>query len=240
MKKVMTYETLRSFAYSNDRLVRGTIRGVALSFTGLGGQGMYDEDMEYGRALAEKGIVLLIPYVNPWNWMNEQAVRYTDEIIAVLKAHYALPDDLPVVSTGGSMGGQSALVYTRYAEKTPVACIANCPVCDMVFHYTERPDLPRTIYSAFGMDDSDTLEEAIARRSPLHLVDEMPDVRYVVFHCDADQAVNIDSHSEKFVQAMREKHRIEYHVIPGRGHCQLDEENQALYESLPAEIILNM
>lgn len=238
MKRVMTYETLRSFTYSNDQLIEGKINGMVLSFTGLGGQGMYDDHIDYGRTLAQQGIILLIPYVNPWNWMNAQAVRYTDEIIAVLKEHYSLDDDIPVVSTGGSMGGQSALIYTRYAAKTPVACITNCPVCDMVFHYTERPDLPRTIYSAYGMDGFDTLEEAIAARSPLHLADEMPDVRYVVFHCDADRAVNIASHSEKFVQAMKKSHRIEYHVIPGRDHCQLDEENQALYESLPAEIIL--
>ena len=57
-------------------------------------------------------------------------------------------ENIPVVSTGGSMGGQSALVYCAYSKRTPVACVANCPVCDTVFHFTERPDLPRTLYSA--------------------------------------------------------------------------------------------
>ena len=37
-------------------------------------------------ALADKGIACLIPYLNPWNWMNRQAVAYTDELIAVLCA----------------------------------------------------------------------------------------------------------------------------------------------------------
>lgn len=238
MKRVMSYETLRSFTYSNDRLLQGSIKGIVLAFTGLGGQDMYNNEDDYGKRLAKNGIVYLIPYVNPWNWMNEQAVRYTDEIIAVLKEQYGFSDNIPVVAMGGSMGGQSALIYTRYAAQTPIACIVNCPVCDMVFHYGERPDLPRTMYSAYGMDDFPTLEEAIAAHSPIHLADEMPDVKYVVFHCDEDRAVDIHRHSERFVALMQKNHRIEYHVVHGRDHCQLDEKNRALYEKLPEDAIL--
>jgi len=32
MKKVITYETLRNFAYSNDRLIMGKIRGIVVEF----------------------------------------------------------------------------------------------------------------------------------------------------------------------------------------------------------------
>lgn len=237
MKKIITYDTLKNFTYTNDDLIRGEVKGIILSFMGLGGAAMFSEN-ERGTALAEKGIVYLIPYLNPWNWMNEQAVSYTDELIDVLFEHYGLAEHTPVVSTGGSMGGLCALVYTKYAKRTPKACVANCPVCDLLYHFTERPDLPRTLVSAYGMYEADTLEEAMATASPMHLIDCMPDVKYTIFHCDADRAVNIHSHSEKFVEEMKKEHDVVYIVVPGRGHCDLGGMNAA-YEKAAEDAVLN-
>lgn len=236
--KIMTYETLRNFAYSNDAIIEGDIKGIIVDFKGLGNTEMVEDQNWRGEELAQKGIIYIIPYNNPWNWMNEQAVMYTDELIEVVKMHYGL-GDVPVVACGGSMGGLCALMYTKYAAVTPVACVVNCPVCDLVFHYTERPDLPRTLYSAFGMSGAATIEEAMAARSPMHQADSMPDVKYTVFHCDADEAVNIHSHSEKFVAKMAEKYDITYHVVHGRGHCDLDDENRALYNEAAEKAILD-
>lgn len=222
MEKIMTYETLRSFTYSNDKLCTQPIRGIVVNFTGLGGASMMDYDSALAITYAKQGIVYLHPYVNPWNWMNRQAVEYTDEIIDVLLAQYGLPEDLPIVSSGGSMGGQSALVYTYYAKRTPVACVANCPVCDLPYHFTERPDLPRTLYSAFGSMEG-TMEEALRSASPLHLAETMPDTAYIIFHCGADQAVNKEKHSDRFVAAMQDRD-ITYYEIPECGHCDLPAE----------------
>ena len=237
MKKIITHETLRLFAYSNDTLIQGEIKGIILSFMGLGGATMF-EYQSRGDALAEKGIIYVIPYLHPWNWMNEQAVAYTDELIDALFTHYHLPESTPIVSTGGSMGGLCSLIYTKYAKRTPAACVANCPVCDLLFHYTERPDLPRTLYFAYGMYEADTLEEAMTTASPLHLADSMPDVKYTIFHCDADQAVNLHSHSEKFVEEMKKAHDIDFIIVPGRGHCDLGEEFQPMYEKAAEDAIL--
>jgi len=150
MEKIMTWENLGSFAYTNHEVINGDIRGIVVSFVGLGGAitwfGSQNLDgIEWGK----KGILDVHPYNNPWNWMNRQAIDWTDEVLDVLFDHFNLPEATPIISTGGSMGGQCALVYTRYAKRTPKACFANCPVCDMPFHFTERPDLPRTIYSAY-------------------------------------------------------------------------------------------
>ena len=221
MKKVMTYETLRSYAYSNDHLINGEIKGIVVEFFGLGSTTVHKTDNGDALEYAEKGIVYIIPYNNPWNWMNAQAVAYTDEIIDVICEHYGLGDDVKVVSTGGSMGGLSSLVYTVYAKRTPVACVANCPVCDFPFHYTERPDLPRTIYSSIFNEEGE-LEEVLRRRSPLHLVDRMPRVPYTVFHCERDASVNINAHSIPFVEAMQKAGQdITFIRIPHRPHCNL-------------------
>lgn len=228
MEKLITYPTLRNFAYSNDKICQKPIRGIALSFFGLGGKEMFAEDTELGLFLAEKGIILIIPYTNPWSWMNKQAVAYTDELIDVIMEEYGLPEDLPIVSTGGSMGGQSALVYTAYAKRTPKACVANCPVCDLPYHFTERPDLPRTLYSAFGQYDC-SLEEALQSASPLHLAEagKMPDVKYTIYHCTEDKAVNKEMHSDRFVVAMH--YGVNYFAVPDRGQCDLPPEFRESY-----------
>jgi len=229
MEKIITIDNLRNFAYCNNSICAQPIRGVALSFFGLGGKDMYDEDTEVGRMYAEKGILFLIPYYNPWSWMNRQTVDLVDELVDVLFQTYALPEDTPVISTGGSMGGLSALVYTAYASRTPAACVTNCPVCDLVYHFTERADLPRTLYSAFGTYPG-TMDEAMATASPVPFVKKMPvSTAYTIFHCEQDKAVNKQKHSDRFVELLRQNHDVTYIAVPDRGHCDLPEDMKSLF-----------
>ena len=229
MEKIITYENLRNFAYSSDRLVKGEIKGIVISFYGLGGAAMYSKDCGTAIDLAKKGIVYIHPYTNPWCWMNESAVKLTDEIIEVLCDRYNLGKNVKIVSSGGSMGGLSALVYTAYAKITPVACVTNCPVCDLPYHYTERDDLPRTLYSAFSTYEG-SMDEALRSASPLHLASKMPQIPYVIYHCTADLAVNIEKHSERFVEAMRaEGRQIDFIKVEDRGHCDLTAEAALTY-----------
>lgn len=220
MEKQITFDNLRYFAYSNGESCVKPIRGIVLSFFGLGTMHMFQEDTREGAFFAEKGILYVVPYNNPWAWMNEQSVQYTDELLDVLMAHYQLPEGLPIVSTGESMGGLASLVYMLRAKRTPVACVANCPVCDLPFHYTERPDLPRTLYSAYWHETGD-MDAALRRHSPLHLVDQLPQADYYLFHCDCDQAVSKTLHTDKLVDAMQGRFNVTYHVVPDRGHCDL-------------------
>ena len=236
MKGIINYHNLTQFAYSNDKLCAHPIQGIVLSFAGLGWQEMYSEESKTGQYYAKHGIVYLVPYNNPWAWMNRQAVSYTDEIVDVIMSHYKLSQTIPMVSTGGSMGGQSALVYMLYAKHTPIACVANCPVCDVVYHYTERHDLPRTLYSACYSYDG-TLEEALRSVSPIHLSDNMPDSSYYIFHCEEDKAVSKEKHSDLFVEQLSKHHMVTYHIIPGRGHCDLPEPMKDLFKHYVLESI---
>ncbi len=238
MKKIITFETIRNFCYVNDTVCTKPIRGIVLNFFGLGGVSMFEEDTPEGKRFGEKGILYVTPYNNPWAWMNSQAVAYTDEIIDVLMARFGLSGDTPIVSSGGSMGGLSALVYTQKAKYTPILCVANCPVCDLPYHYTERPDLPRTLYSAFYHEEG-TLENAMKTASPYHLAEKMPHISYVVFHCTEDQAVNKEKHSDRFVEKMiQTSHTVEYRSVDGRGHCDLTSEEWDCYYAKIEDAIL--
>ena len=239
MDKIITAENIRSFAYVNDAVCLLPIKGVALSFFGLGNMTMYDGDTAEGVSLGKNGILYVVPYTNPWAWMNAQTVALVDEILDVLFDKFSLPDSTPIVSSGESMGGQSALTYCAYAKRTPVACVANCPVCDALYHYSERADLPRTMYSALHNFDG-TLECALKSISPIHLAERLPKIRYFIFHCDADSAVNISVHSDLFVKKMREVgHSVDYTVVKGRDHCDIGKENRILFEKLIADSVLS-
>ncbi|MBE6589440.1 MAG: hypothetical protein E7643_04610 [Ruminococcaceae bacterium] len=227
MEKIITYDTLRSFAYSNDKLIKGEIRGIVLHFSGLSFKDMIDSDPSDAKEYAEKGIVYIVPYFNPWCWMNKSAVALIDEIIDVVCTHYAIVSPR-IVSSGVSMGGLCALVYCAYAKNTPVSCVANCPVCDLPYHFTERPDLPRTLYSAFFEYDG-TMEEALCSASPVHLAPRMPQISYTIFHCEHDLAVNIQKHSERFVEAMRPYGEVTLIRVPLRSHGDLSAEARVRY-----------
>ena len=238
MEKMINYENLRSYAYSNDKLIQGKIKGIVIDFFGLGCQAMYHEDTNSGKFFAENNVIFINPYTNPWGWMNKDEVRLADEIIDTLCQKYGLGDDVPVVSIGGSMGGLACIVYTMYAKRTPVGCVANCPVCDLPYHYTERVDLPRTLYSAFYSYDC-TLDEALKSCSPLHLAASLPKkTEYTIFHCEKDSLVNIDMHSEKFVNELSKYRNVGYYKVPDRDHCDLGAENDQKYKEIALSYVL--
>lgn len=230
MNKIITYDNLRYFAYVNDNICTKPIRGVVVDFFGQGDCSMFWEDTEIGEFYAEKGILFVVPYTNPWAWMNTQTIAFTDEIVDILFDKYDLSENIPMVYSGISMGGLGALVYTKYSKRTPVACVTNCPVCDLPYHYIEKDYQPRSLYSAFYNEEGD-LDSVLKRFSPYHLAEEMPDIKYYIFHCDEDQAVNINKHSENFVSEMIKKGKdITYEIVHGRAHVDLTPEAFELYK----------
>lgn len=229
LHNIITPENVSSFAYQNGDLIQGPARGIVLEFHGLGYCAMMEEPGAFPRLLAQHRILYAFPYYGPWSWMNDVAVRTVDQIVSALQARYGLPADAPVVSTGGSMGGLSALIYCRYAARTPDACAANCPVCDLPYHFTERPDLPRTLYQAFG-HYTGSLEEAMRSASPLHQAANLPDIPYYIVHGDGDEAVNKARHSDRLAAALQPAHRVTYDQVPGMAHCALEGAALARYQ----------
>ena len=225
---LVTWETLPRYCVSNVRIVEGPVKGIVVEHHGLGCIG--NRELDYSTLgegdrktyveCAKLGIVRIHPHYSPWAWMNDYAVRLSDALVTVVKEHYGLGDDATVVSTGCSMGGLGCLVWARYSRHRIAAVAANCPVTDLVYHRTERPDLPATIACAFG--DAPDLQAAIEAHSPLHLVKSMPDIPYFVVHSTADRSVGKERHSDRFVAAMKAAgRRIDYVASVGTGHGRL-------------------
>lgn len=228
MKLPIHVQNVQDFAYTNEELLKNPPKGIILQFFGLGDCRRITEHSEYSMACAEKDLLLVFPYSNPWSWMNDLAVRTVDSIVTALLEKYQV-SSIPIISTGGSMGGLSCLIYPRYSRHPIAACAANCPVCDLPYHFTERPDLPRTIVSALAHYDMD-FDQAMESLSPLHQVKNLPDIPYLIVHCEADKSVNLEKHSEKMVAAMRQAGKnLVYYSVPERGHCDLTPEYWDIY-----------
>jgi dipeptidyl aminopeptidase/acylaminoacyl peptidase len=214
----MKRDEMRQVAWIGEDYVKGRVRGVVLVLHGLGFAALKEEPSTEELAWARAGGLVVFPYYGPWSWMNRQARAFVDELVDAVYAAYRLPPRAPLISTGGSMGGGCALLYTRYAKRPIAGCLALFPVCDLRFHFNERPDLPRTIRHAFRgyPEDLDTL---LAEHSPLCQVDRMPDVPYLIIHGDQDKAVAKARHSDRLVAAMRKrKMKVEYVEVSGMGH----------------------
>ena len=115
--------------------------------------------------------------------MNREARAYVDELIEGVYQHYQLDDTVPLLISGGSMGGFSSLLYTRYAKRKPKACIVNCPVCDMEYHYHEREDLPRSMLFSFR-GYQEPLKMLFEEHSPICQAENLPNIPYLFFSCN--------------------------------------------------------
>jgi dipeptidyl aminopeptidase/acylaminoacyl peptidase len=210
---------IKEVAWIGDEYVQGSIKGVVLSFHGLGGGALKTapntEELEWAR----HGGLVVYPYYGPWSWMNRQSRTMIDELVDAIYAAYKLPNRIPLICTGGSMGGLSSLLYTRYAKRRVSACLANCPVCDLKYHFHERPDLPTSIRHAF-LGYPESLDSLLAEHSPIRQIAAMPDIPYRIIHGGKDQAVSKRHHSDKMVHAMRKrKLTVDYVEVAEMGHC---------------------
>ena len=208
---------MKCTSWRNDDFLVGEIRGVAMNFPGLNNR-YREEAMALEMSLGEAGVLTVAPYYGPWSWMNRLARAFVDELIAAVYEHYGLSDDIPLVSCGGSMGGASALLYCRYGARKPVGCDVLYPVCDVVTHFTERPDLPPTFYNAF-YGYPEPMEEILREHSPLHQAALMPDIPYNFTHGFADDRVNKAIHSDRMVAELRRLGRkVAYTEVPHMKH----------------------
>ena len=209
---------IKEVAWVGTDYVVGKITGVILTFHGLGGGSKAGlgsaEELEW----AAQGGLVVFPYYGPWSWMNRSARAMIDDLVETLYRQHGLAAAVPLICVGGSMGGQGSLLYTRYAQRPVRACYANCPVCDLAYHFHERPDLPPTVRHAMGYPAD--MEPLLTEHSPLQQVAALPDIPYLIVHGGKDPAVNKQHHSDQMVAAMRARQlNVEYIEVPAMGHC---------------------
>ena len=222
-------DTLSAYAGVNEAQCTMPIREVAVDIQGLNAGHTYKTEPELqDKQLGAQGVLVVRPYSGPWNWMSYETIETIDQVLDAVYDKYDLPADTPLVLFGRSMGGVGALNYAHYG-KHPVSAVAvNCPVTNLSYHCTERPDCAATIYRAYNYYDC-SVEEAVAQHDPMQFIDELPKVPYFFVAGDADVSVNKGVHSDVYVPLMREKgYDVTYLEVPGMAHVDLLKHPEAL------------
>ncbi len=221
-------ENVKLFTYENGELCRD-IKGIVIDFHGLGGGNIICGHSDISRFYAGENILMLSPYDNPWSWMNDIAVNTVNLIVKAVIEKYDLDKDIPIVLSGGSMGGLSAFIYSVYSPFNIIACAANSPVCDLVLHYNEREDLPHAVYSAFSHYGTD-LGDAIKTASPIHMISDFKDIPYYIVHGYEDQAVSKSMHSDRLAEKLTERGlNLIYDQVRGMEHCDIKGKHKEKY-----------
>ena len=217
-------DNIEEFCNTNEVLLTSAPRGIVLEFPGLGGGSCLGGDMElhpyvgpHAQRLADAGLLLAYTFPGPWSWMNKGAVRMTDLLVDAIREKYGLGADSPLGVSGGSMGGQGALMYACRSRHRVTACAAACPCFDVPAAVSVRPEFPRTFLRAVADYDM-PFGEALLTLSPRHCVDELPSIPYFIT-CDCADELFPEAGMDEFVAAMRARGlSVSYRKMPGMGH----------------------
>lgn len=233
----MNAADLKSFSYVSTDFLSGPAKAVFVCFPGLGGMEMKSSLDGFDVRLANRGALFVYPFVNPWNWMNAKTVDFVDQVLDIALASHGLSADFPVVARGRSMGGYSALAFAMFSKRNIKAVVANCPVTDISFHITERPDLPRTFHDAMGSYGD--ISQILKDRSPNLHPEKLPSCKYLIIHGFNDKAVSKTAHSDKLVKLMRER-KLDVRYVEDQimEHCSpMSYETLVAYEGFQEEML---
>ena len=207
---------------NNAEMIKGEIKGIALYFTGLGHTSQPANDMVAAPECARHNVLYILPFYNPWCWMNEKTVKYVDAMVDAARELFNVSADAPVGVYGGSMGGYNTFHYAVKSKNKIVAAALNCPCCNIEY---ELPYSPTTVFRSYfesAIEDTDDFEKYAHDNSPINMVDKLPKIPYRFAVGLKDAVLYPSMHSNIMVERMVEAgHDVVRNDFPDVGHCNL-------------------
>ena len=227
MDKHALIEHFDKVAHNNRSLIKGEIKGILLTFRGLGYSLNPSVDTCSYETCAENGILLIFPQYNPWCWMNKKTVKYVDAIVDAAIEMNRLEKDIPVGIYGGSMGGYCAFHYATKSKHRIVAVCANCPCVNMEYEsYCGIPNVMRTYFES-SLEDTDDFKQYVYENSPINMVKKLPKIPYRISVGLKDELLFPTLHAipmiEKMKAAGHDVLRVDY---PEMAHCNYSTEER--------------
>jgi len=222
--KFINKNTLTTYCNTNEKLLKGKVTGVIVEFPGLGGSSclggsvnMGDYDSAFAKRCGENGIILAYMFPGPWSWGNHTACRISDTVIDAIADKYNLPENFPLVVSGGSMGGQGCIIFAADSKHKVTAVASACPCCDVPDRFDSNPGFPRTFITAVAEYDM-PFEEGLKQISPIHRINDLKKIPYFICSDGEDECFP-EYQCDEFVDKMVALgHNVTYKKQPGKRH----------------------
>lgn len=226
--KFINKDNISNYAFINTDALIYPIKAVCVDFHGYTDGTMMSKSEGKAKLFGENGIAWVFPYYSVWAWMSKSSQEFNEQVLDAVYEKLQLPDTVPLIITGGSMGGLTALCYQVYGKRKAVACAANCPVTDMGVFFRDFPDVRRAILSAHILDER-PLEDVCDAYSPVKLVDRMPDIPYLLIFGEKDMKIT-ERFMPEFVEKMKKTgHDVTCILQKDMSHCDINSHKEALY-----------
>lgn len=214
-------ENIFDYAFINTDALKLPMKAVCVDFHGYTDATMFSESPEMAKVFGEKGVAWVFPYYSVWAWMSRSSQEFIEQVLDAVYKKLQLPDTIPLIITGGSMGGLTALCYQVYGKRKAVACAANCPVTDMSLVFELKADMRRAILSAHILNEG-SLEKILEEYSPIKLIDRLPAIPYLLIFGEKDEAI-----TERFWTGFLEKMEaagldMNYIIQKDMVHCDIE------------------
>jgi len=218
--KHINKDNLYDYAFLNEDTLQKPLRAICVNFHGYTDGTMFTQSPVIAEILGKAGIAWCFPYYSVWAWAGKSSQEFNEQVLDAVYDRLEAREDIPLISTGGSMGGLTAMHYTVFGKRKACACAVNCPVSDMLHFFENAPQDRRAFLSAHILEEG-TLEDILDANSPLHFADRFPDIPYFLVYGEKDSYFT-DKQRPPFVEKLQQlgvNHSV--WIQPEMGHCQL-------------------
>lgn len=224
--KYINSNNLSDYAFLNEDTLVYPLRGICIDFHGYTDATMFEKSNAAAKILGEQGIAWVFPYYSVWAWMSPGSQEFNEQVLDAVYQKLGADETIPLVVSGGSMGGLTALNYLIYGKRKAIGCAVNCPVTDLNRIFTDIPSMRRAILSAHIEKDME-LDEALKLHSPVQFADRLPDIPYFCVFGEKDEYF-LNIHMPPLVEKFRQYDvNFKQLVQPGMNHCDLENHPEA-------------
>ncbi len=223
----ITKDNLFDFAFLNEDTLKPPLKGICVCFHGYTDDTRFEKSSEQARILGENGIAWVFPYYSVWGWMSENSQIFNEQVLDAVYDRLGADEDIPLIISGGSMGGLTALNYLVRGKRRATACALNCPVTDINIIYDCNVGARRAILSAHIEKDC-PIDVIMRNFSPVNFADKLPHIPYFLIFGEKDTHF-VDYQMPPMEEKLKQYgHNYTLTVHPKMEHCDIRNHPKAL------------
>ena len=118
--RFINQDNIFDYAFINMDSLTLPVKAVCVEFHGYTDGRMLTESDAKAKLFGQKGIAWVFPYYSVWAWMSKSSQEFNEQVLDAVYEKLQIPDTIPLIITGGSMGRLTALCYQVYGKRKAV------------------------------------------------------------------------------------------------------------------------